>query len=349
MAKPRNGSLSVLKCAAIYFVILAHVPLPGSGGRFLCALAKFSVVVFFMSSGYFSWHKGGSAMKKTTVRTWALLGKVLIFHLLVGCLESAYNGTGVVRFLLSRLHPLYLKELLLYQMIPLPYAWPLWFLLSLAVTYALWWGMTLWLEKRGRQVPYKALGTLGIALLGINIALGEGRALIGLTPPDNALLRNAWLDALPCFALGALLREKEAALLPRLKLPLLWAGAAGCVLLNAWEFSRVDVVDVFLGTTVLAVLLMLITLKKPQIGTTPLLRWCRYCGDRLTFYIYVIHIPLFSLLRVYGPELPGVGNLMEDPWLRTPAVMLLSTALAVAYDRWKLRREKRGGICHEDH
>ena len=344
MAKKRNEMLSVFKCVSIYAVILAHVPFPGRFGRALCALAKFSVVVFFLSSGYFSWEKSGAALKRSAWKTGSLLIKVVLFHLAVGCFNAVHDGSSAAAFLLSRFHPLYIKESLLYQVLPLPYSWHLWFLTSLLVVYLLWWAMTAWLERHGGRVPYAALGAAAVVLLGINIALGEGRAMIGLTPLPNQQLRNAWLDALPCFALGALLREKEAVLLPRLKLPLLWGGVVACAALNLWEFSRVDVVDVFLGTTVLAVLLMLIAIKHPQVPHNWLTRWACYCGDRLTFYIYVIHLPLYCLMRDYGGAVLGPEGLLGHRWLPTLAVALLSTLLAVCFDRLgrRGRRAEKG-------
>ena len=344
MAKKRNEMLSVFKCVSIYAVILAHVPFPGQFGRALCALAKFSVVVFFLSSGYFSWEKSGAALKRSAWKTGSLLIKVVLFHLAVGCFNAVHDGSSAAAFLLGRFHPLYIKESLLYQVLPLPYSWHLWFLTSLLVVYLLWWAMTAWLERHGGRVAYVALGAAAVVLLGINIALGEGRAMIGLTPLPNQQLRNAWLDALPCFALGALLREKEAVLLPRLKLPLLWGGVVACAALNLWEFSRVDVVDVFLGTTVLAVLLMLIAMKHPQVPHNWLTRWACYCGDRLTFYIYVIHLPLYCLMRDYGGAVLGLEGLLGHRWLPTLAVALLSTLLAVCFDRLgrRGRRAEKG-------
>lgn len=340
MSKKRNETLSVFKCISIYAVILAHVPFPGQFGRALCALAKFSVVVFFLSSGYFSWEKSGTALKRSAGKTGSLLIKVVLFHLAVGCFNAVREGTSAVDFLLERFHPLYIKETLLYQVLSLPYSWHLWFLTSLLVVYILWWAMTAWLERRGGRVPYGALGVLAVVLLGINIALGEGRAMIGLTPLPNLQLRNAWLDAFPCFALGSLLREKEAALLPRLKLPLLWGGTAACVVLNLWEFSRVDVVDVFLGTTVLAVLLMLIAMKHPQAPRNLLIRWACYCGDRLTFYIYVIHVPMYCLMKFNGGAVLGPEGLLSHRWLTPVAIALLSTLLAVCFDRLAQLRPK---------
>ena len=63
----QNDMLDLLKCISIYSVVLAHVPLPGQFGRAICALAKFSVPVFFLISGYFSWGKDSRTLGRRAV------------------------------------------------------------------------------------------------------------------------------------------------------------------------------------------------------------------------------------------------------------------------------------------
>ena len=64
----QNDMLDLLKCISIYSVVLAHVPLPGQFGRAICALAKFSVPVFFLISGYFSWGKDSRTLGRRSGR-----------------------------------------------------------------------------------------------------------------------------------------------------------------------------------------------------------------------------------------------------------------------------------------
>ena len=119
-SRRQNDKLDLFKCIAIYAVIMAHIPFPGQFGRAICALAKFSVVLFFMVSGYFSWGAGSKSLAKRGWKTLKMLVQVCLALLLFGCVLTAKSGGSVAAYLLGRLHPLYLKELLLYQMVPLP-------------------------------------------------------------------------------------------------------------------------------------------------------------------------------------------------------------------------------------
>lgn len=340
-SRRQNDKLDLFKCIAIYAVIMAHIPFPGQFGRAICALAKFSVVLFFMVSGYFSWGAGSKSLAKRGWKTLKMLVQVCLALLLFGCVLTAKSGGSVAAYLLGRLHPLYLKELLLYQMVPLPYSWPMWYLTSQLVVYLLWWGMTRLTERRGKPLPYDALAVLAVALLAVNIALGEGLALFNGQPVDNYKLRNAWLDGFPCFALGAWMGAHREQIETRLRPGLAWAGVAACAVFNLVEFSLIDVVDVFLGTTLMAVLLVAIGIARPGVNSPLLRRTACFCGSKLTFQIYVIHVPLYGIIKEWQAVVPAFAWYMEHAWLRTILISILSTLLAVGWYHLTNRRNAR--------
>jgi len=335
--RKQNYKLDLFKCIAIYAVIMAHIPFPGQFGRAICALAKFSVVLFFMISGYFSWNASSKSLAKRTKKTLSMLLWVCLGLLVFGCILTVKSGGSVPAYLLGRFHPLYLKELLLYQMVPLPYSWPMWYLTSQLAVYLLWWGMTLLAERKGKALPYNTLALLAVVLLAANIALGEGLALFGRQPVDNFKLRNAWLDGFPCFALGVWMGAHQEQIRSRLRLGWAWAGVLGCAVFNLVEFSRVDVVDVFLGTTVMAVLLMAIGIAQPEVESPLLRRTACFCGSKLTFQIYVIHVPLYGIIKEWQSVIPVFAWYMEQEWLRTILISALSTVLAVMLQRRQSR------------
>ena len=181
----QNDMLDLLKCISIYSVVLAHVPLPGQFGRAICALAKFSVPVFFLISGYFSWGKDGRTLGRRAVHAWKLLIGVSLLLLALGCVLARRQGQAISAYLLRRMTPFFFKEAVLFQLLPLPYSWPMWYMASLAIVYVLWWGMTRLAERRGKQLPYDVLGVVSLGLLVLHISLAEGRAMLGLEPVAN--------------------------------------------------------------------------------------------------------------------------------------------------------------------
>ena len=221
----------------------------------------------------------------------------------------------------------------MYQMVPLPYSWPMWYLTAQLVIYLLWWGMTRTAEQRGKRLPYDRLALLAVGLLAFNIVVGEGLTLVkGQTVP-NYMLRNAWLDGFPAFALGAWMGEHRESIRNRLRPNLAWVGVVGCVVFNLVEFALVDVVDVFLGTTLLATLLMCIGIARPEVNRSGLLRILCFCGSNLTFHLYVIHVPLHGILKEWQEQVPVFQWYMGQEWLRPILICLLSTVVAVVWYR----------------
>ena len=323
-----NDKLDLFKCIAIYGVVLAHIPLPGQFGRALCALAKFSVVLFFLTAGYFSCGRSSAVLARRTVKTGALLAVSAAGLLALGCALSVHSGAGTaLQYLQGRLDPFYWKDFLLYQLLPLPYSWPMWYLASQLMVYLLWTVLVWLAERLGKELPYDLLALLAVGLLAFHMYHVEWQVLTGGDAWDSAWVRNAWLDGFPFFALGAWFGRHRARIQSLPPGPL-WAGIALSVALALVEFSRVDVIDVLLGTTLLALLLMALALASPEVRSPLLRRTACFCGRELTFIIYVLHVPLYGVAQVW--QIPGLSWLVQRQWAAAPAVAALSTLLAAA-------------------
>lgn len=327
--RKQNDKLDLFKCIAIYSTIFAHTPLPGEVGQLLAALAKFSVVVFFLSSGYFSWERNSKTLGRRTLRTGKLLLETSVMLLLFGCVLAVKGGQTVSAYLLSRMDLFFLKEIVLYQVLPFHYAWPMWYLTAQFMVYLIWWVMTRVSERLGKRLPYNALGAVALVLLILHLSLGEWRAMAGQTALSSMYLRNTWLDGLPFFALGVWMGEHQGALQARGQVRWLWTGVAVCTLLAVWEHSRIGVIDVFVGTTLVAFLLVWISICSPQVSSPLLRRTACWCGRNLTFYIYVIHVPLFGIIKEWAGQVPAFAWATGHPWLMPFLVAVLSTLAAL--------------------
>lgn len=346
-----NDKLDLFKCISIYAVVLAHIPLPGQFGWALCALAKFSVVLFFLTAGYFSYEKSPAVLAQRAVKTGWLLLLTSAALLLFGCVLALRQGQTVEAYLQSRMDLFFLKEIIYYQLLPLPYSWPMWYLASQFVVYLLWLAMAWIAKKLGRSLPYNLLALLAVGLLAFHMYHVEWQVLTGGTAWESKLVRNAWLDGFPFFALGAWFGRHRARI-QSLPVKPLWAAAVLCVGLTLLEFSRVGVIDVLLGTTLLALVLMAIALASPQVKSPLLRRTACFCGRDLTFYIYVLHVPLYGIVQEWQGEVAAFAWLMERRWLVTPAMALVSTLLAVGLyglSRWRRALGTKRSSHHENH
>ena len=109
-------------------------------------------------------------------------------------------------------------------------------------------------------------------------------------------------------------------------------------------------VDLFFGSALTAVLLMVLAIGRPEVGEGPLRRAACWCGGRLTFLIYALHVPLHSALFIEwqgGPAiLWGANHPRQVPF----AIAALSTGLAVLL--WLLARGGkawvRGSLSHKN-
>ena len=335
MARRNNQMLDLFKCIAVYGILFSHVPVPGEAGWAWCALSKFGVPLFFLTAGFFTWEAGPEVLRRRTAKTALRLLAVTAALVVLGCAMAVHQGQTVQAYLRGRMDPFFLKEILLYQLLPLPCSWPMWYLAAQLALYLLWWAMTWAARRLGRRLPYNALALLGVGLLLVHLSLAEWRVLGGGAALESKFVRNAWLHGFPFFALGAWMGEHRGAV-RRLPPAPLWAGLPLAMGLAYWEYARAGVMDVFMGTSLTALLLMAIALARPEVPSPLLRRTACFCGARLTFPIYILHVPLYGIVQEWQGDWAPFAWLMAHPVVKPLAIAAASTALALA--AWALGR-----------
>ena len=330
---PRSDTLDLMKCLAIYSVVFLHVRFPGSFGVAVNCLARFAVPLFFLSAGFFSWDSRPAVLLRRAVRTAGMLlfscGALLVLSVLL----ARRHGQSAGGYVLSRFSWGNLRNLLLYQTVPLAYAWPLWFLVSLLGAYLLW--AVLVRAARGR-VPYDALAILSWALLAVHLALGEGRCLLGLSPAGSETIRNLWLDGMPLFLLGTWLGARRA-LWERCPTALLWGLALlGCPLALAERWAAGEFLDLHLGSLLTAVCVLAGSRRCSRVKSPLLRSTACLCGRELTFYIFAFHVSIDGILTQW--EVPFLSRVASLPWLRPILVAALATLLALGLHRAALKK-----------
>lgn len=324
----RNERLDVIRCIGAYCVVFIHVPLPGTLGVVVNCLARFAVPLFFLSAGYFS---SGASPQVLLNRAWKslkLLGLACILPALLECSVMVGKGEALGGYLPWLLQPQHIIEFLALQLLPFTYAAPLWFLAALAMIYLLWWGLTSLLGGKG--LPYPLLAGLAVVALAVHLALGEGRALLGLEPVESVLLRNLWLDGLPFFALGTWMGSRREVLQERLSLK----RCGGLVVLGALlalaARTRTGYLDLHFGAVLMALGAMGAAVCAPELkhrtGAAQLLAR----GGSITFAVYSLHVPVYGLIKEGGRYLPAVQALKDSPVLLPLVVAGVTTGLSLA-------------------
>lgn len=85
---------------------------------------------------------------------------------------------------------------------------------------------------------------------------------------------------------------------------------------------------------------MAIALASPQVKSPLLRRSACFCGRDLTFYIYVLHVPLYGIIQEWQGQVAAFAWLAERRWVTTPLIAVLSTLLAVVF--YRLSQWRRG-------
>lgn len=325
----QNDKLNLMKCVAIYSVVFLHIMLPGLLGQAVNCLARFAVPLFFLTAGYFSWEKDKTLLAQSCRRAGVRLLLACLPALLLGCALARQRDEAIAAYLLGRLRPVFLKEFLLWQVVPLPYAWPLWFIGALFLVQILWWAMTWLAQKADRHLPYNGLALLALILLAAHLSLAEGRALAGLGSVNSLWVRNAWLDAFPFFALGAWMREHRE-LVRSLRSRTLWIGVALSGLLSLAERRLVGPMDLHLGAILAAPLLMAAAIGSPEVHSSFLRKTACFCGQNLTFSIFALHIPLYGVIKEWQGAVPAFAFAWARPWLLPFLISAVSTLLALS-------------------
>lgn len=333
----RNQRIDLFKCAAIYCVVFLHIK-TGRLDWAVTALTRFAVPYFFLVAGYFSYGQSEQKLLRRarhSLLLWAE-GVGLVFVLCAAMVRRNPEWSVWV-YLQQQFTPRAWGELLAMQLVPFPHSYHLWFIGSMPVLYVIWWAVTRLCRRAGRRSPTGCLAAAAVGLLGVHLLLTEGAALLGRESVPAQYLRNAWMDGLPFFLLGVWMYEKEPEITSRLSKGQIAAGlllSGGAALA---EQSLAGVQDLFAGSILFALLLLAAAMKWGTVGQNPAVRWMCFCGSSLTFYIYMIHVPLYGFFYEWS-YVPLFGWIVEHPAAAAPVVALLSTVLALGLHWVKSRR-----------
>lgn len=327
----RNQRIDLFKCISIYSVVLLHIKTGVLDGQ-TAALTRFAVPYFFLVAGYFAYGQGEEGLLRRA-RHALLLWAASVGLVAALCAGMVWrSGWSFLIYLRQQFTPRAWLELMTLQVLPFPYGYHLWFIGAMPLLYLIWLAVT----RLCRAIPYRALAGGAALLLGINLFLGEGLALLGRESVPAQYLRNAWLDGLPFFLLGAWMHFDEQWIVSRVTHTMVWGGllAGGGAVLA--EQALAGDQDLFAGSVLFALLLMAAALKWPEVRQGPLgRRMCR-CGSSLTFLIYMIHVPLYSFFCEWS-QAPFFGWVVERRLISAPVIAALSTGIAVLIRNGKER------------
>lgn len=322
-----NHSLNFLKFIAIFAVVTIHCDLwkIGTKGVVIDALARFSVIIFFLISGFFSFYADDSKALNTYKRRLNKLVKIL---LIASVLYFAYMAYAQLPNLLSKLNLDALFNLIIFNVAP--FGFHLWFILTLIYCYILYYILIKFQAKPNtlyKFIPILILFNLFIGEFLTSFicgfyAKGDISSSIKLSFVTAKYYRNFLFMGLPFFTLGYLIHDKKDILMENISNLFLIAFGIFSLLLTILEVLLVGKVDVYMGTIIFSACTFIWCIKNPD---TLNFKITEFIGGKLYGLIYVLHLMIIWIIN------PQLGYL-------NPIVCFIPTTIICAMIYFILRK-----------
>ena len=270
-----NKKLNFLKAIACFMVVMAHIRFPGFFGEVIWKVTAFTVPIFLMIAGYFSYGKKTDTIKRRLkqiafVFLWAYAShfifnvtKHLIKHDVLTWLAERFTWKTPIDYVLWGY---------------VSFAIPLWYLVIMVEVYAFWY----FVVRAGKErFVLKLLPLLLVIYVGVAVFLES-------TDSPWYYCNLFLVRGLPFFLLGYYLRTEEAQKLLQWKRnQLISLTVFGFIIILTptvlgltIKFGDAGLIPCVLGLFALA-------LREPEKGICQPLE---FIGDKLSLYIYVFHM-----------------------------------------------------------
>lgn len=320
MMQTRNWRFDCLKAISCLSVVFLHVRFPGLVGDLIIYAFRFPVPLFFMISGYYGYGRSDSWMMKKAVQTL----KILIFSELAYAVWVLLTGRMGETWELFCSHPI---QILLYGCL---FNRTLWYLNA-----ALWSYLALVLLRkcsiyRWANIPIAVLLTLQVV----------GRYYIQNHCDIEEYIYyfcSAALMGLPLMLVGAKLAEHEAQIQRRFNA---WKSfgvivLGGVVMVAEYVLSG-QYMDFHYSTLVISVGMFLFAMTH-QGAQNPVFGLLAYIGQKLSLWIYLLHIWVSSVLNLISKSIGFEENTLWL-WALPIVTVLITCCLAQAVALVKNRK-----------
>ena len=283
--------LYFLKFIAMFFIVIFHIRVFG-GTVFLKSIARFSVLAFFMISGYFtdltvSPSELSAICRRRILKSGKLLAEGFLLYFAFEVLVRLWRTEGVLPFLRSEFSIFNIGKFLLTNVVPC--GSHLWYLSALIYVYVL----IMILCRTGRlSFLLRYQKTIVVVLFGINMICG-GTRIFAVDFPE-CLVRNWLFTGVPAVLLGNWMRDLKVS--QRNAVALILLGTAESVL----SYSCLGACNCFLGSIGIAIgtFSMALNFKAAELTgfKSGLFREICKMGKEDAGNVYVIHLLVATIL-----------------------------------------------------
>jgi len=260
----------------------------GQAGVIMDTLARFSVPLFFLISGYYSYNIQPEKAKKRIKHILILLifaTVCYIAHKIIALLSNS-GMDGVVTYFDQHFNFRTLITLLVFNL-PVS-STHLWYLWAILYVYIVFYFVAVF------RCSEKIVFIISFFLLFLHLSLGEGLSALGITVPIH-YVRNFALMGIPFFALGLFTKKHENKLRSIPNYMLVIAVAIGIFesLFSRYFFGKNEL---YFGSLLILFAIVAVFIKYPTVKYPPFFNALSGCST----YVYIFHIMISSvILQIY--------------------------------------------------
>jgi len=317
----KNNMLNFMKFISCIMVILIHFRFPGNLGYNVAAVARFSVPLFFMISGYFAYKKENT---KSHIKKHIL--KLIKLCLITTTIYYLYNvGYSILtnnkEFINSLLTFDNLKYFILLNEVPFE-SWQ-WFLYALLYIYVIHYF----------TYKYKIMYYSIPILLFVNIVVGY---LISFDVIyfQSFVIRNFIFVGIPFFLLGNLINKYDDKIKVKFNNRQLLTIIIISIVTSVIENTYVGYLDLYISSIILAVSVFLFAIKNPTIIKENNI-FSKF-GEKYSLGIYVTHTMIIDILREVLKNTNYNGNYIVSMVL---PILIILLSILVNYIYYSIKEK----------
>lgn len=331
MGKKQNECLNFLKGIACILIVYMHMGFPEPVGSVINVIAKMSVQLFFIISGYFAWsssnEKALSKMPAKLKHTVAMIGWAVLFSTLYHIVTASLQN-GLIEAVRSWLGVFDLKNTLKFVALTatshIPGWGVLWFLFSLLYCYVAY---TVVLKLKWIKLAYGMIVPILLFHLGVRYLLVLSGVSFG-----GVYFQNWLLNGIPFFFLGHWIHAHHDQLVKRCKDRSLLIVCVGGIVLANIEAQIVGYMSFYFGTILQVISLFIFALRNPE---KKVCGWLAEIGEKDCFFVYIAHPIVGGVINMLAG---GLKETVLYPYLFAAVVAVVCVVLSRCVDRSKFRK-----------
>lgn len=322
----KNQTLYFWQGIACILVLQMHISFPGKVGEGLLFLGRFSVGLFFATSGYFLTKSGWKVEKSVLARKITKLLKYFIISFMVYLIYAIITST--IEFSWWRL-----CRFLIFNDTTIAVG-ILWYLLASVycyITYAV-------LQKIFKKNVLKVLVVISTISL---IILYMVRILIVVTSNEQIyygsayMFRNWLFFGIPTFTLGLVLRKYEEYLqITKNKAIVLLIIGFAFEIIEAY-IIRLDV-DFYMGSIIVVIAIFILSQQKKPKMSNAFFYFVTVIGQRYSLFIYLWHVLVMYIVVSIFTQI-GLNGKLIIKWTMPIIVFVITLTLAYLKDKMVIK------------